>query len=266
MKKRMEAEFIPMDDFIKTLKYWWIIVLFMLGGVVTGFVVHTICPPIYESQAEITTSINFVQTGVLTDEQQDQAVGAVGDLIRSTEVINIVLKKITDENISISTLKSLQKVVFVERQEYLWRIRVQMKDPETATTVVNIWAKEALFQLQAASMHALLADNLTDNLSNIENCLVSSSIVMPVYQPCEGKNVESIKGEIGAISSRLQNEKRESKGIIPEMTFYINEVGQIPSSPVSFNRSLLVFGFGILGFCLGVAFLHTLQFHVVKKK
>jgi hypothetical protein len=115
-------------------------------------------------------------------------------------------------------------------------------------------------------MHALLADTLTDKLSNMENCLVSTSIVMPVYEPCEGKNVESIKGEIDAVSIRLQNEKWESKGIIPEMTFYINKEGQVPSSPVSYNWNLLVFGFSILGFFLGIVFLHTLQFHVVNKK
>ena len=82
MKKRMTTEFIPMDSFLKTLNYWWIIVLFMLGGAIIGLIAHAVVPPIYESQAAITTSINFVQTGVLTDEQQDQAVDAVGDLIK----------------------------------------------------------------------------------------------------------------------------------------------------------------------------------------
>ncbi len=266
MKKRMMTEFIPMDSFLKTLKYWWIIVLFMLGGAIIGFIAHAVFPPIYESQAAITTSINFVQTGVLTDEQQDQAVDAVGDLLKSTELTRIVLEKIMDENISISTLESFKKVTVLERQEYLWRMRVRMGNPETATTVVNIWAKEALNRLQAASMHALLANNLTEKLSNLEKCLESTSIVMPVYEPCEGKNTEFIKDEISTISSKLQKEMLESMGIIPEMTFYISEVGQNATSPASYNRNFLVFGFCILGFFVGIVFLHTIKFHAVKKK
>ena len=143
---------------------------------------------------------------------------------------------------------------------------MRTSNPETATSVVNIWAREALIRLQAASMHALLANHLAEKLSSLEKCLESTSIVMPVYEPCEGKNTEFIKGEISTISSKLQNEKLESMGIIPEMTFYISEEGQNPTSPVSYNRNFLVFGFSILGFFVGIVFLHTIKFHAVKKK
>ncbi len=135
MRKRLPFEFIPVEQLIRALKYWWLIALFMLGGGVTGFIVHTILPPIYESRVEITTSIDFLQTGVLTDEQQDQAVDAVGDLIGSTLVKNNILEKINNENDSFLTLQELQKSAFLERQEYRWRIRVRMSEPEIAKEI-----------------------------------------------------------------------------------------------------------------------------------
>ena len=99
--KFMDTSFSPLETFKRAINYWWLIFLLMLLGGLSGWAIHLFKPAVYEASAAISFAIDYGQTGQLTDVEEDQMLGLVGDVIASPQVINSVIAKAQQEGLNI---------------------------------------------------------------------------------------------------------------------------------------------------------------------
>jgi uncharacterized protein involved in exopolysaccharide biosynthesis len=72
-------EFSPRNVLERALNRWWVIVLCMTLGGITGWIFHLFQNPIYEATTIMTISMEFPDRE-LTQYEQDYAFGAAGNI------------------------------------------------------------------------------------------------------------------------------------------------------------------------------------------
>ncbi len=249
----MDNEFSPADIFIRSLRLWWIVVIFTIAGGGLGLLVHHILPPVYSSRTEITTSINFAQTANLSDEKQDQAIDAAGDVILSSAVKDAVLAQAKNRGIVIDS-NTFESNRFSDRMAYKWIIGVDSKDPNTAATLTNIWGEIALKILNEYLLHALKAEALSETLDNLEACFEKVSVTAPSSAICQNMGLIEIQQAIDQTSSLMAKEISDSHAILSSMSFALDNKAVTATSPTYRNRNLMVLSGLLIGFITGALY------------
>jgi hypothetical protein len=247
----MKNEFSPADIFSRSLRLWWVVVIFAIIGGGLGFVVHRIFPPVFSSRAIITTSINFAQTGNLTDEKQDQAINAAGNVILSSAVEDAVLSQAADQGIVIDR-NTFESNRFSDRMAYEWIIGVESKDPNEAAALTNLWGENAISVLNEYLLHALKAEALSETLDNLEACFEEVSVTAPSSATCQSMGINEVQQSIDLTSSLLVTEIADSHAIISSMSFALDSKAVVATSPTYRNRNFMVLAGLLIGFIAGV--------------
>jgi hypothetical protein len=247
----MKNEFSPADGFVRSLRLWWVVVIFAIAGGGLGFIVHRLLPPTYSSRIILTTSINFSQTGVLTDEKQDQAINAARDVILSDAVKGAVLSRAADSGIEIDST-NFENSRFSDRLGYEIIIGIDSRDPNIAASLTNIWGENALATLNEDLLHSLKGEAFSETLNNLEACFEEVSVTAPSSATCQNMGITEIQQAIDQISSLLAREIVDSHAIIPSMSFALNKKAVIPTSPTYRNRNLMVLSGLLIGFITGI--------------
>src|SRR5664279_3368298 len=89
----MPADFSPYDFMARTLRYWMLVILIMIVGGLAAYLLHLTLPPLYESQAGISFAFNVNRFGHLTASEEDQAMGAAGNIMSSASVIQFTVEQ-----------------------------------------------------------------------------------------------------------------------------------------------------------------------------
>ena len=106
----MENDFVP-SELIKTIaRKWWVLVLAMVLGGLAGMLISRAHKPVYQSQATITTAVDYAYTGSLEDYELDHLIMAVGDVIDSTAVRESVVESELSEDSSSSSEEILNRI------------------------------------------------------------------------------------------------------------------------------------------------------------
>jgi hypothetical protein len=247
----MRIDFSPAEVFIKSVRIWWVVVVLALLGGLLGLLIHVLLPPIYSSRAEITTSINFSQSGILTDEQQDQAINAVGDVILSTNLSQTVKSQALSQGFDIGN-GDFESHRFSSRMGYRWIFGYRSKEPVEAAEVTNVWAENSMKVLNDYLLHSFKAKNFDELLSNLESCFEEASVIAPSYFACQSINLREIQSSMNRISAETANEIVEAHGIPFYMSFAWNQKAEQANSPESRNRNLMVFSGLMIGFIVGI--------------
>jgi hypothetical protein len=235
----------------RSLKYWWFIVLLSLLGAIAGFLFHLIQPPLYEARAMITVGIDFARTGYLTDIEEDQMIGLVGDVISSTDVIQMVQEDAVENGI-IPEGQLVEDYLKLERWGFQWAARAANPNPGLAANLSNLWAEKAMYVLEESNNHAIVAEGLDRYIVSLENCLQTLVTLNPVHGQCPYQNLEDLQEELNKTVKALHREKISSKGISPSVQLVLSEKARVPDKPVRFGRNLLVFSGTMLGFLMGI--------------
>jgi hypothetical protein len=251
----MKNEFSPADIFIRSLQLWWVVVFFAIAGGGLGFYIHRLFPPIYSSRIVLTTSINFAHAGVLTDEKQDQAINAAGNVLLSSSVEEAVLKQ-AGENGIVMDGKTFEQERFSDRLGYELTFGVNSKDPNIAETLTNIWGENALTILNDDLLHSLKADAFSKTLNDLEECFQEVSVTAPSSATCQSLGITGIQQAINQTSTQLAQEITDSHAIIPSMSFALDNKASFPDSPTYRNRNLMVLSGLLIGFIAGILFTH----------
>ena len=82
----MESDFVPSEMIKKVIKRWWVFAALMILGGLAGMLVTRIHKPVYQSQAVITTAVDYAYAGRLEDYELDHLILTVGDIIDSSQV------------------------------------------------------------------------------------------------------------------------------------------------------------------------------------
>ncbi|MBE0409618.1 MAG: hypothetical protein IBX69_07795 [Anaerolineales bacterium] len=245
-------EFSPLEFFYFSISRWWIIFLFVLIGGGVGFLFHQIRPPIYETKAVFSIHIDFGQTGVLSEFEQDYAINSARFLMFSTSVVDQVERDAEALNIPLEALE-LGRQVFFERKQSIVEIKVRNSDAEIAAQVANLWASHAFETLRNAHGHALQAEMLKSYIKALETCEDFENETQTLTR-CEDLDAEELKAEINSVTQKYENELIKSRGIIPALVFDLLQTAPVPSAPIAHQRNYLMLAGALIGFSVGIIY------------
>jgi hypothetical protein len=221
--------------------------MMVIGGIF-ALVFSTLRPHVYEATAKFNVSIDYTQTGALTDIQEDQVMRNIGYILESDKVMEGTFEKTKEINCVLSR-KDLDNQTYLDRRDASWFLRVRSEDPQCAMNIANSWAEEGYALLQEGLYHAQIVDANNRLLLNLKSCLTDfeSSNLSNNY-PCGFSGYDEIEDQIVTIGSIIKNEKQLSEGLMPALTIDLINKAVLPTTAVQNNRNLLVFSGLAAGF------------------
>lgn len=249
----MTQDFSPIDIIFRAFRTWWLVVILTLVGALVGFWISRAQPPVYEARIAIQFSINYAQTGLLTDVEEDQAFETAVDVFSSSQVLGQVVKSAAQQEIATS-LDQLKSASSRERSASTWFIRVRDRDPEKAALLANLWGEQAVTALKEATAHAVKLGGLQRYLSSLESCLASSVGTEPVQSYCSYSNLADIQAKIVETGAAVHSEEIAAQGLMPGMSYNWTEQAVSPSRPVLNNQGKLVLAGALIGFFFAAIF------------
>jgi uncharacterized protein involved in exopolysaccharide biosynthesis len=229
---------------------WLMIAGFMIFGALAGLSCSRLIQPIYESTAVFSVTIDYTQTGALTDIQEDQAMRGVGSVLMSDRVILQTLVQLKNQaNLNISKSDFLQDAS-IDREEFQWTIRYRSIDQENAATIARIWSETANDEINLALVHANTNKGLMENMASLTDCLAKPSSNILSY--CLINDTHELVKVIGELSSQIQAQKQESLGLFHALSVILINGAEQPQTPVLGQRNVLAIGGIFIGLITGV--------------
>ena len=243
-------------NFLDLIKYcasrWYVIVIAMIVGGLAGLGAVSFLPVVYESNAVFNVTIDYTQTGALSDVEEDQAMRGVGDIIFSDEIVSGTLAELGEQGMQLSKDEFYDDAIF-DREEFRWAIRYRDADPETAFAVLEAWSMEADGVLQEALEHARLAASYQSVLTGLEDCLKRTTSTDSTSDACSLENLDEILSEIDEVSALIKTERELGKGILPALSIQLLEKAKVPSQPMRYQVNVLVLNGALIGLLLALA-------------
>lgn len=249
-------DYSPKDSLDNALRYWWVIILMTILGGLVGWFVHQLRPPLYEAKATFFISIDFSQTGELTQFEEDHAVSVLTWIVYYDEVIDEVIDTAEAQGIQ-TNRQQLEMASTLERKQARWTLYYRDKDPQTASALANIWAEVAMDFLQQAHQHALQIQALDGYLNFLAICLQGPAEGEQYPESCNDLDPAAIPEEIQETSIRLEQELAASHAVFPALIFDVSSKALPPAEPVQYGRNRLVLAGGLIGFILGIFLVNT---------
>lgn len=167
----MPQEFSPKDTVIHMLHLWWLIVICMVLGGLTGLVIHYFRPPIYQAKATLYTTIDFQKiTDVkLTEYDEDMSINSVQSVMLSNNVIESVLIESAKSDFAID-YTTFMNHMNIYRKFSDFELLYRDSDPNKAQMVVNEWAKTGIQEykrLRGEGNLPLYVDASIDSLAEL---------------------------------------------------------------------------------------------------
>jgi hypothetical protein len=242
-------------DLVKMVKKiserWLITSILMITGGLLGLLISQVRPPIFESSAVFSVTIDYTQTGALTDIQEDQAMRGVGSVILSDQVVENTLSQISNEGNIVITQTDFLENSFLDREEFRWTLRYRDDDPKIAEMVVNAWSKSADAIIQGGLTHSLSSIVLQEELEILKTDLFDfSNGNIPGNTGI--RDFDSILDSINLISARIQAEKAASQGLFHPLTVSSINLGKSSETAELGQRNLLVLSGALIGFFLNI--------------
>jgi len=242
-------------DIVKLVKKfserWMVTSAVMIAGGLLGLLISQVRTPIFESSAVFSVTIDYTQTGALTDIQEDQAMRGVGSVIFSEHVIDNTLSQLNKENETVISRTVFLENSFLDREEFRWTLRYRDPDPKIAEMTVNAWSKSADAVIQEGLIHSFSSNALLEELENLKTCLFDFSNGN-IQGYCGNNDLNSVTNSINEISSRIQTEKTASQGLFHALTVSLVNSGALSQTPILGQRNLLVLSGAIIGFFLSL--------------
>ncbi len=225
---------------------WLFITSVVIAGGLIGFFISFFLTPKFESGAVFSVTIDYTQTGALSDAEEDQAMRGVGSVLFSDDVVEQTLEELDQKGAGISK-PAFTENAFSDREEFRWTLRFRSDDPEIPKMVVDSWSSNADQVLQTSLNHALIMVSEYELLNNLEMCLQRTTESFHADAVCGFKNISELQKAIEDTSKGIQYEKQLSRGLFSYLSITLVEKADIYASPVSHSRNDLVFGGAVIG-------------------
>ena len=252
MKNGYEAR----ESLDRLISQWWIIVGSMIIGAFIGWIFHLSQPPLYESRSIISVGINYSETGLLTDLEEDHVLSMVGEVLVSDAVISNLQKSLgTRTHTGVGG--DIRSQLFAEREGYRWVLRVRDAKEETANEISSRWADVAMMTLEEALSHSRNALIISRQVAELETCFTQTFTNIPAASPCELSSADVIRAYLTQLSDEYEVEQALGSGLIPSMAFTLTQTGSNAGTPVTFRSVELFLVGAMLGFIVGVILVLT---------
>ncbi len=245
-----DREFSPRETMDRVLARWWIILILTILAGVAGWIFHFFQPPVYEATAGITINLYF-EKRELTQYEADTAFSAAGAIIYSTRVMDTFLAEAQNRGLSPQEISRIQQNTSVEAMESVWELHVRDRDPEAAAEYANLWAGIAEQTMNDALKHALLAEQLQNQIDRLQSCLPSLTPVpepVPAPEECQSYSLDEINARLQGWAIEMADEQRLSQGILSITTISLNRSATVPEKPVLYGQASLVLAGACIGF------------------
>ncbi|HEX9013911.1 MAG TPA: hypothetical protein VF813_10355 [Anaerolineaceae bacterium] len=244
-------DFSPREGFENAVRNWWLVVLLVFWGGFLGWLIHRAQPPLYQAEASFNISLNFQQTGQLSQFDEDHAYNHVGDLIKSSDVIAQVVQAARSQGLPVS-IEDFKQSTILERREYVWVLIVRRNNPQEAMILANLWADKANSLLTNAHTHSLNASQQQVYLDALENCLSSPRLNLPSPGVCTGTDLPALQAEIRLVSDQLTQENIASQGLFPALTVALTQRASFPVAPSALGTNTMTLAGALIGFIIAV--------------
>jgi hypothetical protein len=247
----MTNDFSTSSFFSKTMRFWWVLVCFMVAGGIIGFLTTRFFSPIYESKAVITSVLDYAGLGKVDDWEEDQLYLAIGDIIGSSDVKTQVIAQAETDGIQLSDAE-MEDNFTLNRQDTRWVMRVRDSDPVTAQKLNQIWSGAAIDALKKMKAESETSFYLQQNLNALATCFEQSIQVEPSSKSCDIQNLERIRDEMGKVANATNEKSSRSTLIISRTSFELTTEATTPFSPVLYSRNYLVLAGALIGLFVGL--------------
>jgi hypothetical protein len=246
-----EVSISPAGILQRALRGWWLVAFCVAAGALAGVAAWSIRPMQYESSFAILSSIDFTNTGELTQFEEDLAMEVVGQILGKQAMLERVTAAARQEGIAIDVV-ALRDHSSVERRLGTWRVRVRASSPAEAERLAAIWLGFGVEELTQAREHALVADGLKRRQQGLEECLSRSAGVEPSQGMCSPLGLKVLQAQLAESSQLLAEERGLSQGLSSGVVF-----GEMPAQPSAARRALygraeVVLAGGLIGLVIGV--------------
>jgi len=232
--------------FSQVMKRWWLLIGLMILGGVAGLLLSLVRQPLYQSEATVTTVLDYAVLGRLDDWEQDQLYLAIGDVIESTKVKEQVIAAANANDIAL-TVKDIDENFAADRQDTRWMMRVRAESPELAQQLNEYWTAAAMDALVEMSINNQQAFVYQRYLASLTDCFEQSVVIDPVSQECSISDVNAIREAMTtAIASTGSLDYRRSL-ILFHASFELTTEPTLPASVAVFSRSIMVLAGAFIG-------------------
>lgn len=250
----MENDFVP-SDLIKTIaRKWWILVLAMVLGGLAGMLLTRAHKPVYQSQAVITTAVDYAYTGSLEDFELDHLIMAVGEVIDSTSVSEAVVENALSEGFADATDKILNNLNLI-RKGNSWLLTVRASDPVTAQRIALIWGNEAIGSLATLRAAATEAFHIKAAQFALEECLSRIVVVEPVSSGCSSEEMDELRLILTTSDQAVASLTYRESILLSNLSFELTREPEVSTSPVLFSQNLNVLAGALIGLIVGLGVL-----------
>lgn len=250
----MQEAFSPRQLMFEKIHMWWLPFGLALLGALVGFGILSTSTPVFEAEADIHVAVDFSTIGLVNDIEQDQFIELVGDLIKSSLVVDQV-----SEKFPYVSNETFWQMASLERRNMQWILKIRHADPSIAGEIVSTWQKVAFDAIQESHEHALVASSLSDYLDTLTRCLEQSVPLVPSNTACDSFSVLELQGQLEQTVAGIQEELSISNGISPAISVSAFPESGMPPYRVSGSRSAYLLSGGWIGFILGIWIISFIQ-------
>jgi hypothetical protein len=231
-------------------RWYWVLGL-AVAGALLGWGLSSIRPPVYQAEANLLIGIDYGRTQPLSEDATREAFLAVQSLLLDDATMKGALASLPPQPSNPQDLPSFRRMIRLQRFDPKWDLQILSTDPGRAAVLANAWAQSALLQLRDAQTHAWRAAELLGEFYRAGCHLVSGTADAP--QPkwvCETQEPSYSPDQ--AVSG-IMAEAAMSRGILPALTFSLQQEAVPPSEPLVFGQRGLILAGLFLGWVVGLA-------------
>jgi hypothetical protein len=255
----INTEFSPRRVFENLMRRWWWVSVCVIIGAFAGWGVSMLRQPLYEARAVFSFNMDYTLSGVLTDIQEDQALEAAGDLLRSSGVKANTQADAEAAGLMLSQA-DIEESVFIERRNNAWLVIVRRANRADAEKIAALWGENFDAVYQDAYRHALAADGLQRYLNSLESCLRDTAAVEPVQAGCRLDDLAAIQAELAKTGAEIQRERLAGKNLFAGMLYEWSGKAESSSAAVRFDRGRFILFGALAGFIFSLWLVETRTF------
>lgn len=250
-RKNIKKEEFNLWDYVKYISSNWMILLLSLiiGGLI-GYILNFQIPPIYQSSSSFSVTIDYTQTGALSDIQEDQTMSNIGGVLLSDSVIQETINQLKAENSIFITADDFRGNAFVDREDFRWTIRYRGGEPEVVYHVVRQWSLIAEKFFDEALAHAQTAESYLRILEQLQDYYQSYPLDPGMTNYGE-MLLDDILKEIIKICREIEKEKKSSLGIFYPVSINLVSGAVFPEKPFRNKVNLFVLAGAFAGLFSG---------------
>jgi uncharacterized protein involved in exopolysaccharide biosynthesis len=239
-------------------KQWWIVAASIFIGALIGYGLSFLFPPIYEATFTITSNVKLTDDPKITEFMVDNALLHVGELAYQQPLMDQVIAAEKTKGINL-TVPDLKRISTVERKITSTYLKVRWTNAATAAQLANTWGNLFYASLVEGARQAVIAEELTQMQTWLENCLTGIQTPSKNTFNCS-LSIDETQKQIEQNAEKIAAAESASLGLYRQLRVNSYEEALIPTAPIRRERGWLIAAGAGIGFIVSLI-LTEIAFH-----